>query len=298
MAGDARGSGVDDLRVGIPGIPSDTERAVGETVDSFFPRFDAAIVRLPDAALAQGLARHDLGVPSIARALEQHACYRRALAACGLAVTVLPADPGHPDATFIEDTAVIVDGDALMTRPGAPSRLGEVAAIEAALRSAGFAPAAIEAPGTLDGGDVCEAGGHVFVGISARTNAAGAEQLAAWLAARGIGCTAIDIRAREDILHLKSGLAWLGGHRLLAIDGLAAVLARSGYDLVKVDDDEQYAANAVRVNDVVLIASGYPRLERRLAELGYRTLALDMTEFARVDGGLSCLSLRFRRKRT
>ncbi len=257
--------------------------------------FDAAIVRLPDAALTRGLAREDLGVPSLALALEQHARYCEALAACGLAVTVLPADPTQPDATFIEDTAVIVGRDALLTRPGAPSRLGEVAAVEAALREAGFAPSLTTAPATLDGGDVCEAGDHVFVGVSARTNEAGAAQLGAWLARRGIGCSAIDIRARTDILHLKSGLAWLGGRHLLAIEGLADTPAFAGYTITTVDADEAYAANAVRVNDVVLVASGYPRLHERLAALGCRTIALDMSEFARVDGGLSCLSLRFRR---
>lgn len=258
-------------------------------------RLDSAIVRLPDAALARGLRRDDLGTPSIALALAQHARYREALAACGVVVTALPADPDHPDATFIEDTAVIVGRDALLTRPGAPSRLGEVAAVGRALRDAGFAPSSLTAPATLDGGDVCEAGDRVFVGVSARTNEAGAAQLAAWLAARGVACTAIDIRERTDILHLKSGLAWLGGRDLLAIDGLAECAVRAGYTIVPVDADEAYAANAVRINDVVLVARGFPRLASRLEALGYRTLALDMSEFARVDGGLSCLSLRFRR---
>ncbi len=264
-------------------------------LDRSVERFDAAIVRLPDAALVRGLRRDDLGMPSISLALAQHSRYCEALVASGLAVTVLPADPDHPDATFIEDTAVIVGREALLTRPGAPSRLGEVAAIEVALREAGFAPSRITAPATLDGGDVCEAGDHVFVGVSARTNEAGATQLANWLAARGMGCTAIDIRARTDILHLKSGLAWLGGRHLLAIEGLAAAPAFADYTVVAVDADEAYAANAVRVNDVVFVARGHPRLQARLEALGWRTIALDMSEFARVDGGLSCLSLRFRR---
>lgn len=272
------------------GTPSTSARAEGATT----ARLDAAIVRLPDAALVHGLRRDDRGWPSPALALEQHARYREALASCGLAVTVLPADPAHPDATFVEDTAVIVGGEVLITRPGAPSRRGEVDAVESALRAAGFETSAIEAPATLDGGDVCEADGRFFVGISARTNEAGANQLASWLARRGIGCTAIDIRARTDILHLKSGLAWLGGRDLLAIDGFP-MADFAGYSIVPVDADEAYAANAVCVNDAVLVASGHPRLQARLEGRGYRTLALDMSEFARVDGGLSCLSLRFRR---
>ena len=255
-------------------------------------RFTAAIVRLPGDNLADGLTRFDIGAPVLARAPEQHRLYREALQACGLALDVLPADPRFPDATFVEDTAVLVPGAAMLTRPGAPSRLGEVAAIRSALRKRCTRVSAIHAPATLDGGDVCEAGDHVFIGISERTNAEGAGQLAEWLQGLGRQCTAIDIRGLRSILHLKSGLAWLGDNRLLVIDELAQHPAFAAHELVRVDATEEYAANAVRINDHVLIASGYPRLASRLDALGYRTISLDMSEFAKLDGGLSCLSLR------
>lgn len=255
-------------------------------------RFHSAIVRLPGEGLERGLARDDHGLPSLDRALEQHARYREALETCGLELTVLDADVGHPDGTFVEDAAVVLSNAALIARPGAPSRRGEVAAIDSALRACDLPVATVVDPGTLDGGDVCEIGRHVLVGLSARTNAEGAEQLTRWLRDHGLGCTTVDIRAMRSILHLKSGIAWLGGDRVLAMEELARHPALSGFDVVTVDADEAYAANVVRVNDHVLMASGFPRLRDRLETLGYATIALDMSEFAKLDGGLSCLSLR------
>lgn len=252
-----------------------------------------AIVRLPGANFQDGLTSAGLGAPDLARALEQHAAYCDALRRCGLELTVLPADPAFPDGTFIEDTAVLADGAALLTRPGAPSRQGEVDAIRDALDDRGFALSRVQPPGTLDGGDVCDAGSRVFVGISQRTNAAGAAQLAEWFAARGRPVREIDIRASRSILHLKSGLAALGDGRLLVVEALAAHPAFAAFERLVVDADEAYAANAVRIGDRVLVASGHPRVAARLAAAGCRTLALDLDEFRKMDGGPSCLSLRY-----
>jgi dimethylargininase len=255
--------------------------------------FRRAVVRAPAANFAEGLTTVDLGVPDVEKALEEHAAYCRALVDCGLELTRLPADPRFPDSTFVEDAAVITPGGAVLTHPGAPSREGEVAGIAAALAPFFPEPRRIEAPGTLDGGDVCEAGTHWFIGISERTNVEGARQLARFLADDGLPSSTVDIRGVAGILHLKSGIAWLSGRRLVVIDSLAADPAFSAWDRVRVDTSEDYAANAVVVNDSVLFAQGFPRLERRLAELGYRPLVLGMSEFQKMDGGLSCLSLRF-----
>jgi dimethylargininase len=255
--------------------------------------FRRAIVRPPAANFADGLTTVDLGTPDVAKALEEHEAYCRALADCGLALTRLPADPRHPDSTFVEDAAVLTPRGAILTRPGAVSREGEVAGIAGALAPFFPAPRRIEAPGTLDGGDVCEAGTHWFIGISQRTNAEGARQLARFLADDGLSSSLVDIRGVSGILHLKSGIAWLSGRRLVVIDSLAADPAFAGWEFVRVDPAEDYAANCVVVNDAVLFAKGFPRLERRLGELGYRPLVLDMSEFQKMDGGLSCLSLRF-----
>ncbi len=255
--------------------------------------FHHAIVRTPGPNYADGLTRVDLGAPSLALTLAQHARYCEALEQAGLELTVLPADPRFPDGTFVEDTAIVVAEGAILTRPGAPSRLGEAEAIAPALRRHFPGMATISAPGCVDGGDICEAGRHVFIGLSHRTNEEGARQLAAWLATHGYTSATVDIRAMDSILHLKSGIACLAGGRLLLIPELAAHPAFAGFDRVLVEADEIYAANAVQVNDRVFVASGYPKLAATLRSLGYRLVELDMSEYAKLDGGLSCLSLRF-----
>lgn len=260
-----------------------------------------AIVRPPCIRFAEGLTTIDLGAPNYTLALEQHANYCNALERCGLKVVRLEADERYPDSTFVEDTAVLVptrdrardQGFAIRTRPGAPSRTGEVESIAEVLARSYPQLHLIEAPGTLDGGDVCEAGDHFFIGISERTNEAGARQLATLLASFGYTSSFIDISPLPNILHLKSGLAFLGNKQLVTIEELADHDAFRGYELIRVRTSEQYAANCVRINDYVLVAASYPEFERALQKLDYKTLAIEITEFQKMDGGLSCLSLRF-----
>ena len=146
---------------------------------------------------------------------------------------------------------------------------------------------------SLDGGDVCEAGDHFFIGISERTNEAGARQLAEILDSFNYTSSFVDIHGVKGVLHLKSGLAYLGEGRLAVIEALISRAEFRDYDLVSVNVDEEYAANCVRVNNRALVAAGYPKFEGRLRDLAYETIALDMSEFRKMDGGLSCLSLRF-----
>lgn len=255
--------------------------------------FNRAIVRPPGTNYADGLTRIELGAPDYERALQQHAAYREALARCGLELIYLGADERHPDSTFVEDTAVLIPAGAIMTRPGASSRMGEVESIKETLSHLYARIDSIQEPGTLDGGDVCEAGSHFFIGLSERTNEAGAGQLAELLTSYGYSSSFVDIRNMKDILHLKSGLASLGDNRLVVIEALANREEFRCYELVRVNADEDYAANCVQVNDYVLVAAGYPVFEQTLRGLGYETIALEMTEFQKMDGGLSCLSLRF-----
>ena len=255
--------------------------------------FTRAIVRPPAATFADGITESDLGPPDLARALEQHENYCRTLERLGLTLDRLPPDPEFPDSTFVEDAAIVTTKGAILTRPGAPSREGEVVALGAALARWFPRLDRITAPGTLDGGDVCEAGDHFFIGISHRTNPAGAAQLAAWLQARGFGSSLIDIRGLPGMLHHKTGVSWLGGRRMLAWSGVAGHEAFRGWEVVEVPKGEEYAANCIRVNDTVLVAEGFPQTTARLRDLDLEVLAIEISEYRKMDGGLSCLSVRW-----
>jgi dimethylargininase len=255
--------------------------------------FNHAIVRTPGSNFAAGLTTVQLGVPHFASVLEQHERYCQALAQCGVAVTTLEADPRHPDSTFVEDTAIVTARGAILTRPGHSSRQGEIDAIRPALRGQFPAPPEIEPPGTVDGGDICEAENHFFIGLSQRTNEEGARQLAALLAELGYTSAVVDVREMTTILHLKSGISYIGDNTLVVMDEMAANQQFRAYELIRVAPEESYAANCVRVNGRVLVAAGYPRLTADLAARGFDPLVLDMSEFQKMDGGLSCLSLRF-----
>ncbi|MBC8085912.1 MAG: N(G),N(G)-dimethylarginine dimethylaminohydrolase [Phycisphaerae bacterium] len=259
-----------------------------------FARFTQAIVRPPARNFADGLTTVDLGTPDVDLAIGQHAAYCHALERNGCALTWLPPDDRYPDSTFVEDTALILPGiGAILTRPGAASRAGEVEAIREAIQSLFPDAAQIEAPGTLDAGDVCEAGQHVFIGISLRTNHEGARQLSDWLGTKGVTASTVDIRDTPGILHLKSGVVAIDERQLVSIAALASQEAFAGYDILRVADGEEYAANCVRLNDVVFVAAGYPRTHELLTAAGYTLEILEMSEYAKMDGGLSCLSLRF-----
>ncbi len=255
--------------------------------------FKYAIVRTPGSNFADGLTTVSLGKPDFALVLEQHAAYCAALEGCGLALTTLDPDLHFPDSTFVEDTAIVTEHGAILMRPGAKSRAGEVDAIKPALEH--FFPTipAIQSPGTVDGGDICEAGTHFFIGLSHRTNEEGARQLAAHLAALGYTSSTIDVRAMTTILHLKSGIAFIGDNTLVVMEEMANRPEFGRFRLVRVSESESYAANCVRVNERVLMPAGYPRLQAQLVSLGFQPLPLEMSEFRKMDGGLSCLSLRF-----
>jgi dimethylargininase len=265
--------------------------------------FTRAIVCPPAPNFSEGLTTAELGVPDYELALRQHEAYCAALEQCGLELLRLEADSNHPDSTFVEDTAVLIQTrsqahpltQAVLTRPGAASRRGEVPHITKAL--ADFFPAlamqTIKAPGTLDGGDVCEAGNHFFIGVSERTNDAGAQQLGDFLSSFGFTSRLVDIREIGGLLHLKSALAWVDDNRLVITKALADREEFAGFELIRVKAGEEYAANCVQVNNHVLIAAGFPSLERTIRQLGYQTIVLEMSEFQKMDGGLSCLSLRF-----
>ena len=259
--------------------------------------FTRAIVRPPAASFASGLSSAAEGPPDLNLARTQHAAYVQALRDCGLNVTALAPDESFPDGTFVEDTAIMTGRGAILMRPGAPSRAGEVRGMAHCLHDFYEELPAISAPGTVDGGDICEADGHFLIGISARTNEPGARQLAEHLARWGYTSSTLDIRSNPALLHLKSGIAYLGDGAWVADAGIEVELRNQDgvrvREVILAPPSEAYAANCVRINDMVLVAAGYPGISALLKKHGCRTVSLDMSEFRKMDGGLSCLSLRF-----
>ena len=251
-----------------------------------------ALVRPPPDSYASGLTRSREGPPDLALARAQHGVYCQALRECGVEVTVLPPDPRYPDSCFVEDPAIVTPRGAIAMRPGAPSRAGEVDGLVAALLNWYDVVPRVESPGTVDGGDVCEADGHFLIGLTARTNLSGAEQLANLLSDLGYRATTVDLRGNRRLLHLKTGLAYVGDGRIVATVDVPRDPALAAYERIPVAEDERYAANCIRVNDRILIPAGYPRLAESLADCGYELRCVGMSEFRKMDGGLSCLSLR------
>jgi dimethylargininase len=255
--------------------------------------FTRAIVRPPSTSFAQGITSANLGVPDIALAQEQHQAYCATLERCGLSLILLEEETDYPDSTFVEDTAILTKYSGILTRPGAESRSGEVASIRDIISSYYDQIYSIEPPGRLDGGDICQVDNHFFIGISNRTNADGAQQLASILLRDGFSSTYIDLKRYDGLLHLKSGIAYLGEMRLVLVQALAGLQIFNDYDLIYVDQMENYAANCLRVNESVLVAAGFPGTAEKLTNLGYKVLLVNVSEFQKMDGGLSCLSLRF-----
>jgi dimethylargininase len=230
----------------------------------------------------------------LGRARAEHAGYCALLAELGCAVEEVASDPELPDCVFVEDTAVVVDEVAVMTRPGAASRRGELPVVEAAL--ARHRPLGrVEAPGTLDGGDVLVAGRRVFVGLSARTNAAGIDQLRAHLAPYGYAVEGVPVRG---CLHLKSAVTRAGAELLLLHRDWIDCGPLTGFELVDVDPAEPFAANALLVGDVVVLPDAFPRTRRRLEARGLTVAPVAVSEIAKAEGGVTCCSILLRRAPT
>jgi dimethylargininase len=240
--------------------------------------------------MIHGLTSAHLGKPDFGRALAQHAAYVEVLRDCGLQVTVLETDNDYPDSTFIEDTALLVPGCAVITRPGAPSRRGETASVKEALKSFFDTIEYISTPGTVDAGDIMMVGSHFYIGLSRRTNREGAAQMAAILEKHGLTASTVPLR---DFLHLKSGVACLENNTLVAAGEFVAHPVFQDYHILAVGEDERYAANCLWINDRVLVAEGFPETRSIIEAAGFETIAVDVSEFRKIDGGLSCLSLRF-----
>ena len=248
-----------------------------------------AITRAVSAALAACELTYQSRVAidvEVARA--QHRAYEQVLAAAGYRVEHLDADASMPDSVFVEDTAIVFDELALITRPGAESRRRELPAIAAAL-AAYRELATIEAPGTVDGGDVLVVGRRVFVGRTTRTNDAAVIQMRQLLEPRGYVVTPTEVRG--DCLHLKSAVTAIDDDRLLVNPAWIDADAFAAFTLVPVAADEPSAANVLRLADRVVAAAEYPRTAERLAKLKVRLELVEAGELAKAEGAVTCCSL-------
>lgn len=252
--------------------------------------FTKAIVRTPSPSLIKGLTTANLGLPVYEKAIRQHGNYVKTLKRLGLEVTELEASDQFPDATFVEDVALLTPHCAIITNPGAPSRKDETKLIEPILKSFFKNVEHISEPGTLDAGDVIEIEGEYFIGISERTSAKGAQQLILILHQYGLQGYTVPV---QDGLHLKSSISYLGKNTLLATADFSNHPVFQKYDIIEVTKEETYAANSLLINGKVIVPKGFYHTVDQLEHAGFEVKEVAVSEFEKVDGGLSCLSLRF-----
>jgi dimethylargininase len=247
-----------------------------------------ALVRPPADSFRQALSAQQPRTeidPALAR--RQHADYCAALRTAGLALIELAPEEALPDACFVQDTALVFDDLAIIARFGVESRQGEQDAIRQALRGRRRL-VEIRAPATLEGGDVLILGSRVIVGLSARTNHAGFAQLRDLLELEGLAVDALPVTAG---LHLLTYCTYLGRGVLLAAEPHAGELASTGLDLILVAPHEAGAANALAVGEHVIMAAGHPHTAAQIRARGFEVLSVSLTEFAKADGGVTCLAL-------
>ncbi|MGR3723926.1 dimethylarginine dimethylaminohydrolase family protein [Abyssibius alkaniclasticus] len=254
-------------------------------------KFTHALCRQPGKSVAHGLRAVNGGDPVAQAFLDEHSAYVAALRATGATVVVEPAQEDFPDSVFVEDPALCIMGKAIILRPGAPSRFGERDGARAALARILGPDNIIDLPegGLVDGGDILVSGHEVLVGLSARTNQAGVDLLRGIVEPLGLALRVVNTPAH--ILHFKTGCAILDDTTIFAVQDLAGCFP--GYRTITCPAGEEPAANLIRFNDKVFCAKGFPKTRALLETEGYNVATLSVTEAAKVDGGLSCMSLRF-----
>ena len=251
--------------------------------------FKYALVRKPAKSITQGITSAKLGKPIYEKALRQHQAYCDALVKCGLSIIEVDPLPEFPDSVFVEDTAIVTEKCAIIARPGHENRRGEEKSISQAL-SQYRKLEQIQEPGTLDGGDIMRVEDHFYIGLSDRTNEEGATQLNAHLSKYGYTSSLIEV---GEMLHLKSGINYVGNNTLVVYESLHDLSEIKEYEKISIPTKENYAANCVLINDYLLVAKGFDSAKKLFNKAGFNIIELDMSEFEKVDGGLSCLSLRF-----
>lgn len=254
-------------------------------------RFTHAIVRIPGESVVDGLRSVDRGAPSPEAFRGEHRAYMASLEKAGLTVETLPALEAYPDSVFVEDAALCLREGAVVLRPGAASRNGEAVIMEPVLKSYFKDVRRIVGDATIDGGDILVTDSVVLVGLTQRTTRAGFEALATIL--RDWGYKAESVEPPAESLHLKSDCAVLDEETVLVCRLLAGHAGFESFRLLQVPDGEEEAANAIRVNDRVLVSDAFPRTAELLSNAGYEVEPVANNQAAKIDGGLSCMSLRF-----
>ena len=253
-------------------------------------KFKHAIVRRPCPEIINGLSNNNLSKPDYKKALIQHDKYISALQSCNLDLTILSEDNRFPDSVFVEDTAVCTSKFALISKPGAPEREKEIDIITPALKEYFEKIEFITGRGTLDGGDIMMVNDTFYIGLSDRTNHEGADQFISIL----INYRMIGIKVPMfKMLHLKTGLSYLENNNLLISGEFVTNSAFNEFNKIEINENEAYAANSLWINDKVLVPEGFPETRKKIEKVGYETISVDTSEFRKIDGGLSCLSLRF-----
>ncbi|WP_299983624.1 dimethylarginine dimethylaminohydrolase family protein [Desulfobacula sp.] len=252
--------------------------------------FKNIIVRKPGRSMIDGISNAKLGKPDFKNALIQHENYIKIMEFCHVNADIIDADEHYPDSTFIEDTAVLSEKVAIITNPGIESRKGEEKEILKSIKKYYKNIEHIKAPGTCEGGDVMRVKDHFYIGLSDRTNPEGAEQLINLLQKYGYTGSTVEM---NEMLHLKTGLSYLENNNLLVAGEFINNPDFKNFNRIIIPKEENYAANSIWVNDIVIVPAGFPKTERRVKDAGYKTVTVNISEFRKLDGGLSCLSLRF-----
>ena len=254
--------------------------------------FSHAITRKPSASIVAGLRAVDTGTPDLGLMLRHHADYVAALRATGAEVVELDALEAFPDSVFVEDTALCLPEGAVVMRPGGPSRLGEAAEMAPHLRALyGQVVQISGADSFIEGGDILTTETEVLVGRSARTNAAGIAELTRLVAPWGHSVR--EVFTPPGVLHFKTDCSLLDGETILSTARLAESGCFAGYRVILVAEGEEACANTIRFNDAVIMPAGFPKTRAALDQAGYKVVEIGNSECAKLDGGMSCLSLRF-----
>ncbi len=253
--------------------------------------FSRAITRQPADSVVNGLSAEDHGTPDLAQMLIDHEHYVATLKETGADVTVLPPLAEFPDSVFVEDDALCLPDCAILMRPGAPTRQGEVMHMADALRACYDKVFEIAGPGHIEGGDILMTAKEILVGKSARTDADGVSELKEIV--KPFGYSVRDLQTPPDVLHFKTDCSLLDASTILSTERLARSGCFEGYRVLYTPDGEEAAANAIRFNQFVIMAAGFPKTAALLREHQYEVREINNTECAKVDGGMSCLSLRF-----